>query len=136
MNYTEKHHLPQWESADRVLRSDFNSAMQTIDTSLAACGNCKIVMGSYTGDGNASKSPTLTFDAKPILVFFFGGGYTLWLMHGQGNFTMNYINTATPIAARWENNSVYWWYGGNEHTAAQMLNENGTGYAYVAFLQV
>ena len=34
MNYTEKHHLPQWEESDRILRTDFNSAMASIENGI------------------------------------------------------------------------------------------------------
>ena len=34
MNYTEKYHLPQWDETDRVLRTDFNSAMAEIEKGL------------------------------------------------------------------------------------------------------
>lgn len=34
MNYTEKHHLPQWEENDRVMRTDFNDAMAALEAGL------------------------------------------------------------------------------------------------------
>ena len=35
MNYTENYQLPQWEEADRLLRTDFNDAMTKVDTGLS-----------------------------------------------------------------------------------------------------
>ena len=35
MNYTENYQLPQWEETDRVLRKDFNAAMEKVDTQLS-----------------------------------------------------------------------------------------------------
>jgi len=36
MNYTSKHHLPQWVSSDRVRMADFNSAMANIESGMNA----------------------------------------------------------------------------------------------------
>lgn len=36
MNYTEKYHLPQWDETDRVLRTDFNEAMSSLEEGIAA----------------------------------------------------------------------------------------------------
>ena len=136
MNYTENHHLPQWDSTDRVLRNDFNDAMTTIDTALTACGNCTVVFGTYTGNGSISQSPVLQFDSTPVALFLSGGGYSLWMLSGSGAWTFaNNNGLSTPIGSKWENHSVYWWYAGNEHTAAQMMNEQDTVYKYLALLQ-
>lgn len=32
MNYTQKHHLPQWEESDRVMRTDFNQMCVDIES--------------------------------------------------------------------------------------------------------
>lgn len=136
MNYTEKHHLPQWESTDRVLRNDFNDAMTTIDTALAACGNCTIVLGTYTGTGNGDLSPVLQFDSTPLALFLLGGGYSLWMLSGTSTWSFAHNDgPSTPIGSKWENNSVCWWYAGLDHTPAQMLNEKNTVYKYLALLQ-
>lgn len=37
MNYTENYHLPQWEENDRVMRTDFNDAMSSLENGLTAC---------------------------------------------------------------------------------------------------
>ena len=37
LNYTENYQLNQWESADRVLRTDFNEDNRKIDEALEAC---------------------------------------------------------------------------------------------------
>ena len=34
MNYTEKHHLPQWAKEDRIMMKDFNDAMASIEDGL------------------------------------------------------------------------------------------------------
>ena len=35
-------------------------------TALTGCGNCKIVFGTYVGDGNYDHSPTLESDSAPV----------------------------------------------------------------------
>lgn len=136
MEYTKNHHLPQWESSDRVLRSDFNEAMASIDTALSACGNCKIVFGSYVGNGNYDRSPTLEFASAPVALFLLGGDYSVWMLRGTHTWSFAHNRGAsTSIGVKWEDTSVYWWFSGNEHTAKQFLNEAGTTYKYLAFLE-
>ena len=71
MTNTANYNLPQREASDRVKRSDFNAAMQSIDTALA--GAAKIATGSYTGTGTCgSSNPTsITFTAAPKLIILF-----------------------------------------------------------------
>ena len=136
MNYTQNHHLPQWEGSDRVLRTDFNDAMSSIDTALTGCGNCKIVFGTYVGDGNYDHSPTLEFNSAPVALFLLGGGYSVWMLRGAGTWSFAHSRgSSMPIGATWEGNSVYWYYDGIEHTAKQFLNEADTTYRYLALLE-
>ena len=37
MNYTENYHLPQWEETDRIMRTDFNAAMASLEGGLTEC---------------------------------------------------------------------------------------------------
>ena len=39
MNQTENLHLPQWEADDRIMRTDFNAAMQSIDAGVKAAND-------------------------------------------------------------------------------------------------
>lgn len=48
MTKTENYSLPQWEAGDPVRRTDFNQAMQNIETGLTAAS---YALGSYTGNG-------------------------------------------------------------------------------------
>ena len=93
MNKTTNFQLTQWEKTDRIMMEDFNRDNAAIDaalkgnadavaaetaareagisalqTALTSCGNCKIVTGSYTGNGNAGakKTITLNFPGKPL----------------------------------------------------------------------
>lgn len=66
MTNTANYNLPQWEASDRVKRSDFNGAMQSIDTALAALP--KIVLGSFEGDGVANRVIPLEFAPKIMIL--------------------------------------------------------------------
>ena len=55
MNYTEKYHLPQWEENDRILRTDFNSAMAVLESGLR--GNAQGVSEAKTAAAEAAKLP-------------------------------------------------------------------------------
>ena len=52
MQYTTKYHLPQWEEDDRIMRTDFNEAMATIESSLIDIKS-SVVGGYYTGNGTS-----------------------------------------------------------------------------------
>ena len=92
MTKTTNYQLPKWEKTDRVQMKDFNDMTATLDAALKAnadtaaantqtlaaqaqaiakLGNCKVVAGSYTGDGTygADHAITLNFSHKPMLVF-------------------------------------------------------------------
>ena len=66
MNYTENYQLPQWEESDRILMADFNAAMGNIDGAIAEIPH--MVLGSYTGDGTASRTISLGFTPRAVLV--------------------------------------------------------------------
>ena len=70
MTKTTNYQLNQWAKSDRIMMDDFNSDNQKIDAALAACGNCKIITGSYTGNGqDGQNSPnTLTLEKRPDLL--------------------------------------------------------------------
>ena len=63
MNQTQNLHLPQWEAEDRILRTDFNDAMAAIDAAVP-----RIVTGTYTGDGAATRTIPLDFTPKILYV--------------------------------------------------------------------
>ena len=67
-NKTSKLGLNQWLATDAILRSDFNSDNQKIDSALTTIPN--IVSGSYIGTGTygVDNPRTLTFTFTPVLV--------------------------------------------------------------------
>ena len=74
MDYTQNLHLPQWEADDRIMRTDFNDAMEKIDAAIGeamalAAGGCKVIAGSYTANGSSSGlSIDLGGQPKAVLV--------------------------------------------------------------------
>lgn len=84
MEQTSNYQLNQWDKTDHILMEDFNpdnakleqvlagmaGAQSEMQTALVKCGNCKIVYGSYTGNGTygSENHSGLTFDLMPIYV--------------------------------------------------------------------
>ena len=68
MNYTETLKLNKPEAADPMRLEDFNHNADLIDAALAACGNCSIVTGSFTGTGEAGRTLELGFTPKAVIL--------------------------------------------------------------------
>ena len=58
MTKTTNYQLPKWEKTDRIQMKDFNDMTATLDAALKAnadaiadCGNCRMSMLAYTGNG-------------------------------------------------------------------------------------
>ena len=91
MNHTPNYNLSQWESEDKVLRTDFNENNAKIDAAIRAVEDKKaevsalralearveqvahtvpqMVFGSYSGDGKPSQYIELGFQPRALLVF-------------------------------------------------------------------
>ena len=89
-NHTTNYQLNQWEPTDQVLRTDFNADNAKLDAALAGLDAAKadredltalegsleavsadlttITFGSYTGDGEASRTISLGFTPKAVLL--------------------------------------------------------------------
>ena len=89
--YTENFGLHQWVPEDDFLRTDFNTDFQKIDaaikgvetgadtalalkadagtTQTALAAKAEIAVGAYTGDGTESRTITLGFQPKALLLF-------------------------------------------------------------------
>ena len=69
-SYTEHYGLHQWEATDDFLRTDFNADHQLIDAALAGLEEDKaeIVVGSYVGNGASSRSISLGFRPRAVLL--------------------------------------------------------------------
>ena len=154
MNKTTNYQLSQWEKTDRIQMENFNSDNEKIDTALKAnadaaaaaaaalenCGNCRIVYGTYTGNGKyGSANPnTLTFNGKPVLVIVQEEKQTadmdinLRMLRpsawAQGAATNgNWVNVVTWGAAQVQ------WYSRNDYAPTQ-FNETGKKYYYLALI--
>jgi len=152
MNKTANFQLTQWEKTDRILMEEFNSDNEKIDTALkssadgvaalqtalASCGNCKIVYGTYTGNGKSgSANPNkLTFDGKPVLVIVQAQSNTTdfdfhlrmirgcdWAVGDRNNYS--YTNSVA-----WGENYVSWY----NNKAETQFNLQGSVYSYIALI--
>ena len=152
MNKTANFQLTQWEKTDRIMMEDFNRDNEKIDTALkasadgvaalqtalASCGNCKIVYGTYTGNGKSgSANPNkLTFDGKPVLVIVQAQRNTTnydfhlrmirgcgWAVGDRGNYS--YTNSVA-----WGENFVSW----TNDDAETQFNLQNSVYSYIALI--
>ena len=152
MNKTANFQLTQWEKTDRIMMEDFNRDNAAIDaalkanadgvaalqTALASCGNCKIVYGTYTGNGKSgSANPNkLTFSGKPVLVIVQAQSNTTdfdfhlrmirgcdWAVGDRDNYS--YTNSVA-----WGENYVSWY---NDKAGTQ-FNLQGSVYSYIALI--
>ena len=149
MHKTANYQLNQWVKSDRIQMEDFNSDNAKIDAALKAhadilahSGNCKVVFGTYTGDGTygAANPRTLTFDGTPVLVviqpkvFAQGGSDRLLLIRGTD---WGYAKDEDHVNYRcnvvWEPKSVTWYGDSRAYGGA---NGNGVVYCYAALLAV
>ena len=81
-SYTTNYQLHQWVPEDDFLRTDFNEDFAKIDAALGekagveelaevqtmARSKCRVVIGSYTGNGASSQTITLGFRPKVVVV--------------------------------------------------------------------
>ena len=152
MNKTANFQLTQWEKTDRILMEEFNSDNEKIDTALkssadgvaalqtalASCGNCKIVYGTYTGNGKSgSANPNkLTFDGKPVLVIVQAQSNTtnydfhLRLVRGCGWAVGDRGNDSYTNSVAWGENFVSW----TNDDAETQFNLQGSVYSYIALI--
>ena len=152
MNKTANFQLTQWEKTDRIMMEDFNRDNAAIDTALkgnadkaaalqtalASCGNCKIVYGTYTGNGKSgSANPNkLTFDGKPVLVIVQAQSNTtdfdfhLRLVRGCGWAVGDRGNYSYTNSVAWGENYVSWY---NDKAETQFNLQNSV-YSYIALI--
>ena len=153
MNYTQNYQLPQWAETDRILRTDFNDAFDTIEdalsqhdgtldtletdmaaaaTGLAAKGNCQVYRGSYVGTGTLSCSVSLP--GQPALVVVMGYGICLWGMRGAGDgFILSDVGGGDSVSFGCSAQSASWSASGDPRYAC---NASGKTYRFVAFLDL
>ena len=149
---TPNYRLSRWAGTDRILVEEFNDNWDKIDTALksnadkaaalqtalASCGNCKIVYGTYTGNGKSgSANPNkLTFDGKPVLVIVQAQSNTtnydfhLRLVRGCGWAVGDRGNYSYTNSVAWGENFVSW----TNDDAETQFNLQGSVYSYIALI--
>ena len=103
MNHTQNYQLSQWEATDKVQRTDFNADNAKIDAAISKCGNCRVRVSTYIGDGEQTR--THTFDRTPVLIGIAGGGNFLWAMPGETSTTI-LRSSPFPVKLNWGEDSV------------------------------
>ena len=70
MTKTTNYQLNQWAKSDRIMMDDFNADNQKIDAALKANADAmpRILHGSYTGDGADTRTISLPFTPKAVLI--------------------------------------------------------------------
>ena len=89
-NQTPNYKLNQWSKSDRIQMEDFNadnakldaaikaeataraSAVSTLNSKIAKCGNCKIALTSYIGKGPDAGPTIISFPSRPLFVLISG----------------------------------------------------------------
>ena len=161
MTKTTNYQLPKWEKTDRIQMKDFNDMTATLDAALKAnadtaaantqtlaaqaqaiakLGNCKVVAGSYTGDGTygADHAITLNFSHKPVLVFVQATErdpiFRMMLVRGSkwASASPTDPSNYSKIVVNWTETSVTWYSEAND---SGQLNRN-ISYNYAALLSV
>ena len=150
MKKTTNYQLNQWDKSDRIQMEDFNADNLKIEQALAEhseaqaemmaaltkCGNCRIVYGSYAGNGKygSGNQNSLSFDLPPIFVMVIPDYYVNNTDAVRLNLLKNvpysigcpensgYLNTVS-----WSGNRVQW-YGASSHGQF-----NSTSYTYYYF---
>ena len=73
MEHTSNYNLSQWAGEDRILREDFNADNAKIEAALDAVqalsnSAAKVVFGTYKGNEAASRTITLDFTPKIVIL--------------------------------------------------------------------
>ena len=164
MKQTEHYGLNQWELADRIRMEDFNGNNEKVDAALkgqaealaaetaareelaaavAACGNCKIAYGTYTGNGNyGSDHPNcLTFPFEPKLVIVQNKSVASAQISGSNSMSWGMMTAIRPLNGfildgvswtlrlTWSGNSLSWY---NTINAELQMNKSDNTYLYLA----
>ena len=137
MNYTQNYHLPQWEENDRVMRTDFNSAMAALEDGLtdnaetaAKALELPYATGTYTGNGDTISIQTgfrprfLIVSAQDLVSQDYYIGRIAII--GESNFQK-------MVSFHSNSFSVKWFAAGSGTPSFPRLNAAGTVYNYIAF---
>ena len=126
--------LNQWAKTDPVSREEMNENFEKLDAELSKVGNCRIVKGTYSGNGKygSSNPNTLNVGGEPIMVLIVG---PYWIMAPKGaTGGLGFAGYGTtgyyPINVTWTASGLSFYNTSNENI---QCNANGTTYSYYAF---
>ena len=94
MNYTTNYHLPQWVEEDRIMMTDFNEAMESIEEGLTTTqtsfspANLPWVLGSAAVSENLLDTVIYTFDFTPSVVIAWASSYYLGATDGSTTISL------------------------------------------------
>ena len=152
MKQTQNYQLNQWEKTDRIEMEDFNADNARVDAALAEekaaresltaqvakCGNCDLVVGTYTGTGQvgASHPNKLTFSGKPILVIIqtqrrYGYNCDRMVLLRNADWAYGLERNEANCPVTWGDRSVSWYHAS---AAAEQMNLQDYVFCYAAFL--
>ena len=94
-------------SLSSLLNSEISqrqAADSSLQTALALKGNCQIYYGTYTGDGQQTR--TLTFPGRPLLIQIMGGNLQCLSVQGNPNLMCRTNGSAGEVCnASWSGNT-------------------------------
>ena len=133
-NQTSNYGLSQWEATDKVLREEFNQDNAKIDAALAqekaareeavaavAATVLKVATGTYTGDGAASRTITLSFTPKAVLLCTISG--VMYVSSGSGYVYGGLALEGHPVLKATSDGATV-----TNHTALEIVNNGFRAY--------
>ena len=132
--YTANYGLHQWVPEDVFVRTDFNEDLAKIDTALGNMSNAKaeLVIGTYVGDGAASRTINLGFQPKALLLENNMGERKTW---GFRNVSGGFAMPGQPLMNSARSKAVLSITGTSFQVLYEeevFLNTNGVTYIYIA----
>lgn len=138
MKQTTNYQLPSWDSEDRILRTDFNTLTEKVDTALAENalqlaqkGDCQFYYHTYTGTG-ASGPITFQFPKRPLFVVIQGSSSFMCAINGNNIVYGNMINTRFLTPVTWDETCMV--LGTSEYSDLYCSNATNTEYQIFAVL--
>ena len=169
MKRTTNYALPTWEKSDFIQMSDFNDLTQKTDAALKANAdaaqvlqsgkadaqtvsalaknlgtaghNCRIAVGSYTGQGHGGQDNPVVFNCPfyPVLLFMKrtdslsagGAAHPALFLRGDPHTNTTAESTSgTPLYVSWADSSITWYAKDITKPSSQFDDPNAT-YLYV-----
>ena len=143
-NYTEHYQLHQWEPTDDFLRTDFNTDFAKIDAALgekadaaALAEKCGAVTGTYTGDGAGSRTISLGFVPRAVILREAEAAAPCFAAAGGPDVVEDY-NGDVMMELTDQGFTVHYkvfYIGANQNISSPYTNREGETYTYLALKQ-